>query len=92
MTARPTVRAFLDGACGVDSPAPDFAATAQAFGICARRAESLAAVRTEVERALAEHLSEVLDVPIGRWWLQLALASRGRKLYTAQGGSNGILA
>ena len=50
--------------CGVDFAAPDFAAIAQAFGIHARRAESLAAVRTEVERALIERLPVVLDVPI----------------------------
>jgi acetolactate synthase-1/2/3 large subunit len=50
--------------CGVDFPAPDFAAIAQAFGIHARRTESLAAVRTEVERALAGRFPVVLDVPI----------------------------
>jgi acetolactate synthase-1/2/3 large subunit len=50
--------------CGVDFPAPDFAAIAQAFGIRARRVESLAAVRTEVERALAGRFPMLLDVPI----------------------------
>jgi len=49
---------------GVDFPAPDFAAIAQAFGISARRAESLAAVRTEVERALVNRSSVVLEVPV----------------------------
>jgi thiamine pyrophosphate-dependent acetolactate synthase large subunit-like protein len=50
--------------CGVDFAAPDFAAIAQAFGIRARRAESLAAVRTEIERALIERCPMLLDVPI----------------------------
>ena len=49
---------------GVDFPAPDFAAIAQAFGIPARRAESLAAVRTEIERALISHGPVVLEVPV----------------------------
>jgi acetolactate synthase-1/2/3 large subunit len=49
---------------GVDFPAPDFAAIAQAFGIPARRAESVAVVRTEVERALASRGPVVLDVPV----------------------------
>jgi thiamine pyrophosphate-dependent acetolactate synthase large subunit-like protein len=50
--------------CGVDFPAPDFAAIAQAFGISARRAESLAAVKTEVERALVNRSPVLLDVPV----------------------------
>jgi acetolactate synthase-1/2/3 large subunit len=50
--------------CGVDFPAPDFAAIAEAFGIRGRRAESVAAVRMEIERALAERFPVVLDVPI----------------------------
>ncbi len=50
--------------CGVDFPAPDFAAIARAFGIPGHRAESIGAVRTGVERALAEHQPVVLDVPV----------------------------
>jgi acetolactate synthase-1/2/3 large subunit len=38
---------------GVDFPGPNFAAIAEAFGICGRRAESTGEVRMEVERALA---------------------------------------
>ncbi len=49
---------------GVDFPAPDFAAIARAFGIRGHRVESIAAVRTEVERALAGHEPVVLDVPV----------------------------
>jgi acetolactate synthase-1/2/3 large subunit len=49
---------------GVDFTAPDFAAIAQAFGIAGRRAESIAAVRTEVERALSARRSLLLDVPV----------------------------
>ena len=49
---------------GVDFRAPDFAAIAEAFGIAGRRVESLAAVRMEIDRALAARNPVVLDVPV----------------------------
>ncbi len=49
---------------GVDFPAPDFAGIARAFGIPGRRIESVDAVRTEVERALASRGPMLLDVQV----------------------------
>jgi acetolactate synthase-1/2/3 large subunit len=49
---------------GVDFSPPDFAATAQAFGICGRRAATLAEVRAAIEYALTERTALVLDVPV----------------------------
>ncbi len=48
---------------GVDFPGPNFAAIAEAFGICGRRAQSAGEVRMEVERALASRRPLVLEVP-----------------------------
>jgi acetolactate synthase I/II/III large subunit len=49
---------------GVDFPAPDFAAIARAFGIRGVRADSLGAVRSQVERALEGRTPVVIDVPV----------------------------
>ncbi len=49
---------------GVDFCPPDFAAAAQAFGIASHRAADIADARNAVERALAERIPFLIDVPI----------------------------
>jgi len=49
---------------GVDFTPPDFAKIAEAFGIPARKAQSIQEARDAVERALAARTSLLVDVPI----------------------------
>ena len=49
---------------GVDFTPPDFAGIAQAFGIAAQRAASGAEARRCMERALAERVPFLIDVPV----------------------------
>ena len=50
--------------CGVDFSPPDFPAIAEAFGITAGRADSLAEARAQVERALERRVAYLLEVPV----------------------------
>ncbi len=50
--------------CGVDFTSPDFAAIAEAFGICGERAETVAQALAAVENALRGRNPLVLEVPV----------------------------
>lgn len=50
--------------CGVDFNAPDFAAIAEAFGICGQRAGSVAEARTALANALRQHIPCVIEVRV----------------------------
>jgi acetolactate synthase-1/2/3 large subunit len=49
---------------GVDFTPPDFPAVAEAFGIAARRADTLAEVRVCAEHALTKRIPFLLEVPV----------------------------
>src|ERR1700722_7597347 len=50
--------------CGVDFDAPDFAAIAEAFGICGERAETVAQAQAALGNALRRRRPFVLEVPV----------------------------
>ena len=50
--------------CGVDFTSPDFAAIAEAFGICGERAETVAQAQTALGNALRHRNPLVLEVPV----------------------------
>jgi acetolactate synthase-1/2/3 large subunit len=50
--------------CGVDFNSPDFAAIAEAFGICGQRAETVAEARTALDNALRRRIPCVIEVRV----------------------------
>jgi acetolactate synthase I/II/III large subunit len=50
--------------CGVDFIAPDFAAIAEAFGICGQRVETIAEAQAALANALRRKSPLVLEVPV----------------------------
>jgi acetolactate synthase-1/2/3 large subunit len=50
--------------CGVDFTPPDFPAVAQAFGIAARRANTMEEVRDCAERALSRRIPFLIEAPV----------------------------